>query len=318
MLNIHKMKVPTPYPVGPVNCYLIMNPPYTLIDPGPNTGEAREALTAGLAGLGVRPGQIERVVLTHSHSDHCGLALWLAETAGAQVFVHRLEVRKLSFDYDYYSERLPFLQEAGLPLNILKEIFDDTDPVVKPVLPRRGVVELSGGELLEFSSGALRVYHVPGHCSGHICLFDEAGGSFFAGDFILKHITPNPIMEAKPPDLKKRLPTLAQYLAGLDLLASLPIRIIYPGHGENIEDSRWAVERARRHHFRQLETILSHLREKSLNAYQVMRALYPKIRGFQVFLGISEVVAHLDYLDTAGRAGWEERDGVRYYRRLML
>lgn len=314
MLNIHRIKVPTPYLIGPVNTYLIMTPPYTLIDPGPDTQQARGALLDGLSELGVNPARIERVVLTHSDSDHSGLARWLAVTTGAQVFVHRLEVRKLTFGYDYYSERLPFMQEAGLPLGALKEILEDSDPVVKPVLPRRGVVELAGGECLKFSSNELKIFHMPGHSGGHICLFDERGGSFFAGDFILKHITPNPIMEAEPPGFQKRYPTLTQYLAGLDLLAGLPVRIILPGHGSSIKDCAGAVAYARKHHARRLEDVLSLLQEEVLNAYQLMRVLYPKINGFQVYLGISETLAHLDYLCAAGRLEREERRGVMYYR----
>lgn len=314
MLDLHRIKVPTPYRIGPVNAYLIKTEPYTLIDPGPETDAAKEALLAGLAEAGVGPGQIERVVITHSDSDHSGLARWLSGLAGAKIFVHRFEVRKMTFDYDYYSERMPFLEEAGLPLKELKEILEDFDPVVKPVLPRRGVVELAGGEVLEFFHGYLKVFHMPGHSGGHICLYDKSGGFFLGGDFILKHITPNPIMEADPADLKRRSPTLSQYLAGLDLLDTLPVRIILPGHGEYISDSRAAVARAREHHTARLERVLSFLREESLCAYQVMRALYPRIGGFQIFLGISEALAHLDYLYAGGRLEKQGRGGITFYR----
>lgn len=314
MLDIYRIKVPTPYRIGPVNTYLVKTEPITLIDPGPETDEAKEALLGGLAGIGVGPGQIKRVVITHSDSDHSGLARWLSGLAGAKVYVHRFEVRKMTFDYDYYSERTPFLEEAGLPLRELKEILEDFDPVAKPVLPRSGVVELLGGEVLQFISGALKVYHLPGHSGGHICLYDEAGGLFLGGDFILKHITPNPVMEANPADFKRRSPALSQYLAGLNLLDTLPVRIILPGHGEYINDSCGAAARAREHHTTRLKTVMSFLRGEWLCAYRVMRALYPRIRGFQVFLGISEALAHIDYLYAGGRLESEKRGGVTYYR----
>ncbi|MCL6636135.1 MAG: MBL fold metallo-hydrolase [Peptococcaceae bacterium] len=313
MLEIHRIPVPTPYRVGPVNSYLIKNRPYTLVDPGPETVEARMALTEGLASLGVAPGDIARVVITHSDSDHSGLARWLGEQAGAAVYVHGLEVRKLAFDYDYYRERLPFLREAGLPFKVLKEILEDWDPVAKPVLPRSKVEVVRGGEVLEFSGGSLEVLHLPGHSGGHICLYDPEGGNFLAGDFILKHITPNPIMEADPQNPAKRAPVLAQYLEGLGVLERLDIRVILPGHGKNIYESREAAVRAKEHHARRLELISSILAGKSLSAYQIMRELYPQIRGFQIYLGISEVFAHLDYLLERGALARDGRGGVSFY-----
>ena len=53
MLEIHKIPVPTPYKIGPVNCYLIKSKPYTLVDPGPETPEAQKSLLEGLASLGL-------------------------------------------------------------------------------------------------------------------------------------------------------------------------------------------------------------------------------------------------------------------------
>ena len=313
MLNIHQISVPTPYLIGPVNSYLIKNPPYTLVDPGPETGVAKKALVDGLASLGVAPNDIARVVLTHSDSDHSGLARWLGEERGAAVYVHKLEMRKLTFDYDYYRERLPFLREAGLPLKALKEILEDYDPVVKPVLPRTKVEALHGGEVLDFEGGFLRVLHLPGHSGGHICLYDPEGRRFLAGDFILKHITPNPIMEADPADFSKRSPALTQYLEGLEVLEKLDLGVILPGHGKTMDDHKEAVNRARKHHARRLEAVASLLGKNSLSAYQVMRSIYPGIRGFQIFLGISEVFAHLDYLLAQGRITRISRGEVSFY-----
>ena len=107
MLNIYKIKIPTPYPVGPVNSYLIKNRPYTLVDPGPDYPEAKEALLEGLAALGVAPADLARVVLTHSQSDHCGPARGSAIRRVCQV-LHRLERRKPMPGYEYYGERLLF------------------------------------------------------------------------------------------------------------------------------------------------------------------------------------------------------------------
>jgi glyoxylase-like metal-dependent hydrolase (beta-lactamase superfamily II) len=314
MLNIHKITVPTPYLVGPVNCYLIKNRPYTLVDPGPDTAEAKKALMEGLSALGSTPADLERVVITHSHSDHSGLARWLSGQTGVPVYVHRLERHKLRADYEYYRERLPFLREAGLPGEVLAEIFNDSDPLERPVLTGP-VKEVQGGETLGFDGGALRFLHLPGHSSGHICLFDPEQGNFLSGDFMLKKITPNPVMEADPAAPERRLPVLSQYLDGLETLKKLDIRLIWPGHGQNIEKAMESITRVIRHHQRRLEVISTILEENSWSAFQVMRFLYPQIKGFQIFLGLSEVFAHLDYLLERGRVNREDCGGISFYRK---
>ena len=314
MLNIHKIAVPTPYPVGPVNCYLIKNRPYTLVDPGPTYLATQNTLLKNLGTLGITPADLARVVLTHSHSDHSGLARWLSAKADVPVYVHRLERRKLRPDYKYYGERLLFLRQSGLPGEVLKEIFEDADPLEMPVLNGR-VEEVEGGEVLDFDGGALGILHLPGHAGGHICLHDAEQGNLFSGDFLLQHITPNPVMEADPADPNRRLPVLAQYLDGLDLLKTLDLRLIWPGHGQNIVNIKEAITRGIKHHERRLEAITGLLEDDSRNAYQVMRLFYPKIKGFQVFLGISEIFAHLDYLVAGGRVNREDHKGVSFYRK---
>lgn len=315
MLDINKIVVPTPYSVGPVNAYLIKNQPLTLIDPGPETAAALNSLKEGLSSLGIAVKDIERLVITHNHSDHSGLAAWLAEQAQARVVVHKMEIRKLTPEYSYYRERFPFFVEGGLPDSELKDILDDTDPVVKPVLPEPFIEAVAGGEELHFAGGSLQVLHLPGHTSGHICLYNPVGKELLAGDFMLKHITPNPVMEADYPDFSRRYPALRQYLDSLKKIAEMDVRINLPGHGENIDDNRSLAAKSLQHHAQRLAAIQNMLEGKSMNAYQLMRLLYPKIRGFQIFLGISEVFAHLDYLLETGRIIREEQKGIAIYRK---
>ena len=66
-MRIIPISVPTPFYVGPVNCYLVAEEPLTLIDTGPKTKEAIEALREGLRKARVRVSDIRRIVLTHAH-----------------------------------------------------------------------------------------------------------------------------------------------------------------------------------------------------------------------------------------------------------
>ena len=80
-MRIIPISLPTPFYIGPVNVYLIAEDPITLIDTGPKTKEANEALHEGLRKAGFRVSDIRRIVLTHAHEDHCGLARSLRDEA---------------------------------------------------------------------------------------------------------------------------------------------------------------------------------------------------------------------------------------------
>src|SRR5882672_9285588 len=76
--GIHCLRIPTPFQVGRVNCYLIEDEPLTLVDTGPNSGKALDELERALAAHGRRVEDLGLIVLSHQHMDHLGLAGILA------------------------------------------------------------------------------------------------------------------------------------------------------------------------------------------------------------------------------------------------
>ena len=83
--KIRTLRIPTPFQVGRVNCYLLEDEPLTLIDAGPNSGKALDELEHQLAALGHRIEELELVVITHQHIDHLGLVDIVARRSGAEV-----------------------------------------------------------------------------------------------------------------------------------------------------------------------------------------------------------------------------------------
>ena len=83
--GIHCLRIPTPFQVGRVNCYLLEDEPLTLIDTGPNSGKALDELQHQLAEHGHSIDDIELVILTHQHMDHLGLVEIIVNHSGAEV-----------------------------------------------------------------------------------------------------------------------------------------------------------------------------------------------------------------------------------------
>src|SRR5881392_1246442 len=95
-MKIIPITLPTPFYIGPVNVYLIKDDPITLIDTGPKTKETVDVLRAGLRNAGISISDIRRIVLTHAHEDHCGLARQVRDEAkNAEILVHDWETGHL-------------------------------------------------------------------------------------------------------------------------------------------------------------------------------------------------------------------------------
>jgi len=83
--GIVHVALPTPFPVGPVNCYVLLDDPVTVVDPGMLWADSTDQLEAALAGAGRSIGDVDQVVITYGHPDHFGAAGWLAEVGDAAV-----------------------------------------------------------------------------------------------------------------------------------------------------------------------------------------------------------------------------------------
>ena len=83
--GIHCIPLPTPFGIGPINTYLLDDDPLTLIDTGPNSGLALDALESELGKLGKKIEDLELIVVSHQHMDHLGLTEILARRSGAPV-----------------------------------------------------------------------------------------------------------------------------------------------------------------------------------------------------------------------------------------
>jgi len=317
-MKIIPISLPTPFYIGAVNVYLIKEDPLTLIDTGPKTTEAIDALRAGLRQAGINIGDIRRIVLTHAHEDHCGLARSLRDEAkDAEVFVHDWETGHRAARLEH-EENLKLLQRAGVPddeIQSMRRLYEQVRQYADS-LDDEHCRALNDEDELEFETGMLRVIHTPGHTPGSCSFLREADRTIIAGDCVLKRVTPNPVISPDPIDPSRRFRSLAEYLVSLARVRSFAPTLVYGGHGEPIHDYEELFNRYLRAINERQATVLRLVPKNGATAWEVSRQMFPDADDVHRFLAVSEAVAHLDQAHSEGKIALELSDSREVYRQL--
>ena len=316
--GLYQIEIPTPFKVGPVNCYVATTDPITLIDTGTKGDASRAALQAELATLGLQVSDLRRVIITHAHADHYGQAAGIVCASNAEVWTHRHNRVQLEAYESIRVERNAFyvqiMIEAGVPLEQRQRVVDGRrvgDPYAEAVQVDRTVDE---GDEIKLADRAWRVYHTPGHAGGLICLFDPASRVLLSNDHLLRDISSNPVIEPDP-DGGPRPHRLVQYIQHMQRMADLEPVVAWTGHGHPIHDVHRVVRQRLHFHERRAQRIVDLIGSEERSAYQIAEPLFGRLSGTEAFLALSETIGHLDWLEEQGRIEAVKNDEVIYWRR---
>jgi len=315
--HVIQIVLPTPFPVGPVNVYVIQAEKLTLVDTGPNTEKNWQLLNEGLAKHGLGIGDIQQIVLTHHHVDHMGMLNRILQVNPVPVYGHpncrpwlRQDPDFLQMASDFF---VSFYREFGIPGEWLHEFKihfksmeqfaekSDLTATIQDGGPVPGMPEWT-------------VIDTRGHAQSHISLYRERDGLMVAGDHIIRHVSSNALIEPPLEPGAERAKPLLQYMDNLRKCASMPINLTLSGHGDAVADVPALV------HFRlqkmdeRAEKIKAILAGGASTGFEVVQALFPDKYKQELGLTVSEVAGHLDLLLERGEIAAEKKGEVVTYR----
>jgi len=317
LAGVHCLPVPTPFAVGAVNAYLIEDDPLTLVDGGPNSGKALDALGEQLTAHGHSIDDIGRVLITHNHIDHIGLVEIIVEHSGAEVAALGAAANRLAdFETDREADdafAVELMLRSGIPTDVTTALrsvsgsFRDWGSRVD--VTRR----LADGETIEFADRTLEVLHRPGHSPMDTLFWDAERRILFAGDHLLAHISSNPLISRPLDGSGGRTHSLIDYIASLQQTRELPAEIVLGGHGEPITEHAELIDARLASIERRKEKIFDLIAEQPRSGYELAQAIWGNVAVTQAFLTLSEVIGNTDILVVEGRVR-EFDDGtvIRY------
>jgi glyoxylase-like metal-dependent hydrolase (beta-lactamase superfamily II) len=312
--DVYSIKLPLPgRKPGPVNAYLFKGEKNTLVDTG--MLQTANMLKEALNEHGLSFFDIDKIIVTHGHPDHCGAAKKIVRAGRAKIVAHPGDKVTMESGRDVsYRRYQKFLHMIGVPvsvtilLGLLSFMFKFMSEGCKID------IVIGEGDEIEIGKYRAKIIETPGHSKGSICLFVEQGGMLFCGDTVIEHITPNAfIILDENEDLPVRL-SQDEFYQSLDKIKKLSPSIIYSAHGKTVTDIDKMVAGYQKAFTERQEKVLSVIRGGGKNVYKIARRLFPEIGGLrlplEIFLSISEVYTTLQVLQRDGKVSLNIKNGL--------
>lgn len=312
------LRSPLPMALDHINLWALRDGEgWVVVDTGLNFPAAREGWEKLFAGaLEGRP--VTRVIGTHMHPDHIGLAGWLCARFDAPLLMSRLEyvtMRMLVADTGPAPEAgARFYRACGWSDDQIEHWRSRFGQFGKAVSePPASYLRLQAGETLEIDGRAWRLVGGDGHSPEHICLLREDDEVFISGDQVLPRISSNVSVWPTEPEadpLDDWMKSLAR------LKREVPDSVlVLPSHGEPFRGLHARLDGLTAGHEKSLTRLVRSLKEPK-RAIDVFGSLFARpISDGLLGMATGESLAHLNYLVRQGRAVREtDAEGVWRWR----
>lgn len=314
-----RLELPTFFAMKTVNSYLFIGDKPTLIDCGEKTEETWLALESELSKYNLQIRDIKRLVITHAHVDHMGMANKVSEHSGAKVWVsdyvfdwavnfREMWDRRTALMLSFLEARLGTAEASGLVLKNMAGMFNKIHQVWDAI-PAERLERFSVGQMLELGGAQWEVHYFPGHSITQTCFYQPNNQYLLSADMLLNR-TPTPVIDVQPDNPSERVKSLSQMLDSYARISKMHIAKVFPGHYEPFEDAQGLIkDQVRRIHNRKLQCL-----ELIKSGYTSFIGLYEKMyKGSWNLATLAMLIGYLDILMDEGYIKPIEKDGYLQY-----
>lgn len=313
--GVYWLRFPLPFALDHINLWLLADDAgWTVVDTGLGVRPSQKIWKALLAEqLDGKP--LTRVVVTHYHPDHLGLAGWLEQETGAQVLISRGEwsLAKLichSPEEETVTRLKTFLGSHGLGGDALEKVAGKGNGFRRVVQPLPvDPVFLAAGEPLTIDGKSWVIHVGCGHSPEHLCLYREEDHLLISGDQVLPAISSNLNVRAAEPDADP----VTDFVTSLEALRdNLPAdTLVLPAHGLPFRGLGARVDALVRHHEEQLDRVQAACQSQPMSAFDMLPVLFQRpLDVQQLMFAMGESIAHLNCLMRQGRVERQQVSGT--------
>ena len=314
--GVHWLRMPLPFALDHINLWLLRDeidgqPGWTVVDCGITNDTIKahweRVFDTQLDGLPVL-----RVIVTHCHPDHVGLAHWICQGGDRA----RWNVRLWMTLGEYLNARVLAGGDGsnaggeGAARHFARHGLSDEAslaklrerasyyPTLVPSLPTQ-YRRLREGDTVAIGARRWRIVTGFGHSPEHAALYSEADRVLIAGDMVLPRISTNVSVF----DVEPEGNPLALYLEALGRYEPMPAdTLVLPSHGKPFRGLRTRVEQLRAHHDARLAEVMSACEASPRSAADIVPIMFKRALDIhQMTFAMGEALAHLHLLWLAGK-----------------
>ncbi|KGM44761.1 MBL fold metallo-hydrolase [Neobacillus niacini] len=301
--DIYQLVVRYPFGMFEMNSYLFRGENgFTIVDTGSEAKESidiwEKTISSGIT--------VEKLVLTHAHPDHCGLARWFQDHHDVPVLISSLGYQELQRRRNHRRVNWlhHFLKSHDCPE--ISQNLGNSEAAAYEFEPD-GIFENQQSIML--GNDRYETIWTPGHSYDHFCFYNQNQEVMLTGDHVLAGLSPIVALWSED-DVNP----IKDNFTSLENLKAYPAKLALPGHGVLINNLNDRIDEMIGSHKYRLQQILHFVENEEKTAWQICQDIYGSLSKTKFFAPLMATIARLIYLEKSGEVHSLLRSGKWYYK----